>query len=101
MSAYDTPADIVAELRRQASKRNAVWPSVMLKDLIALCDSHDQMAAALANARSFIAAERKSFVECSTHPQTKEMDADDYDYVELMTALIAQIDAAIGNGEQR
>lgn len=59
------------------------------------------MRAALLAAREFIAAERQSFIECNTDPTTHQLDPDDFDHAEHITALLAQIDAATGKGESR
>lgn len=61
----------------------------------------ETMQAALLAARAFISAERQCHVQCSTHPVTHQMDADDFEHAEQMTALLAQIDAATGKGESR
>lgn len=58
----------------------------------------ERMRTALLEARAFIAAERQSFVECSTDPTTHQLDPDDYHYADQMTALLARIDAALGEG---
>lgn len=55
---------------------------------------------ALLEARAFIAAERQSFVECSTDPTTHQLDPDDYHHADQMTALLARIDAALGEGSK-
>tara|TARA_R110002049_G_scaffold73666_17_gene190285 strand:- start:932 stop:1240 length:309 start_codon:yes stop_codon:yes gene_type:complete len=92
----DNAAAIAEELRRQHGQRNAVWPCVMLKHLMPLCDAHDAMRAALLEARAFIAEQRKCHVECSTHPVTHAMDADDFAHAEDVTALLQRIDTALG-----
>jgi hypothetical protein len=40
-----TPAEIIAELRRQAGLRNATWPCMLLMDMIPLFDEFERMAA--------------------------------------------------------
>lgn len=63
-----------------------------------VCQFSCGAASAVLAARAFIAAERQSFIECSTDPTTHRLDADDYTHAEHMTALLAQIDAATGEG---
>lgn len=38
-----TPIELIADLRRQAQMKNALWPCVLLKDLLPLCDDNDRM----------------------------------------------------------
>ncbi|AUN95440.1 hypothetical protein [Pseudazoarcus pumilus] len=89
-------AAIANELRRQRELPGAVWPTSLLKHIMPLCDAHDAMRASLIEARAFIAAERQTHVECSTHPITHQMDADDFAHAEDITALLERIDTALG-----
>lgn len=41
-----TKIELITELRRQAAMKHAVWPSVMLKELLPLCDDYEQLRAA-------------------------------------------------------
>ncbi len=38
-----TTLELIAELRRQAAKKNATWPCVLLKDLLPLCDEYERL----------------------------------------------------------
>lgn len=91
----NTSTTIVAELRRQRAAGNAVWPCITLKNITPLCDAHEAMTAALVAAREFIAAERRTLVECSVTPKTHTLEPDDYAEAERITDLLKLIDNAL------
>lgn len=40
-----SPDAIVAEIRRQAAQKDATWPSILLRDLLPLCDEYERLKA--------------------------------------------------------
>lgn len=88
-----TSTEIVTELRR--AMRNAAWPYIMLDKIMPLCDAHEAMAGALLAAREFIAAERRTLVECCINPNTHTLEPDDYAEAERITDLLKLIDNAL------
>jgi hypothetical protein len=55
-----TPAEIIAELRRQAGLRNATWPCILLFELMPLCDEVERLESEIKSSRKAVEDEREA-----------------------------------------
>lgn len=69
-----TPAEIIAELRRQAALRNATWPCILLSEMMPLCDQFERIEAENKSMR--MALYGASTIAYSLHPDDINADAD-------------------------
>lgn len=65
------------------------------KVLISVIEAHDQLVAALTEARVSVQANRDSLYECHYQPHTGDVDAAGREAVDEDDALLSRIDAAI------
>lgn len=79
------------ELRRLCAERD-----YYRQKAVTACSQRATAIIALRATRDFIAAERRTLVECSVTPKTHTLEPDDYAEAQRITDLLKLIDNALG-----